>query len=975
MKRCQVSGFRFQVLHPWWLVLLSAFIVPRSSSAQVPEGVNYQGRLLQGTNLVHGDVSLRLLLYTNAAGGTHVYEDTGTVTVVDGLYSTVIGDGTAVGSFPDVLTNSPLFMEVIVDAQILTPREQLGSVPYSLLTRGVRPGGVTTAMLADNAVTGVKIADGSISNTHLTTDAVDGSSVSDESLTGVDVSDGTISNADVAANTFWGTGGNAGTAAGTHLLGTTDDEPLELYVNGARALRLEPGGSPPNLIGGDANNTVAGGVSGATIGGGSVNIIGAELATIGGGSNNTVTGYASVVGGGRANVVQSTNSTVAGGVSNRILGIRSGESSIGGGRANLILNEDPTATFSTLQAVIGGGIENVIVSNVSSVIGGGCLNILYPGTSGTIAGGWDNIISNRSSWATIGGGSENRVGTNAAWATIAGGWRNRIHDSSQFAFIGGGDSNIAHRAALYAFLGGGKGNHIQDRAEYATIPGGRNIEIASFADWSAVGGGQNNRVAGNSYGSAIAGGLSNEIGTNAHSSAIGGGSGNSVSNNSPYGTIAGGANNQAVEAGATVGGGGVLRLTPAAFFFAGNAAVGSASTVAGGLGNRAVGDLATIPGGRANEANGDYAFAAGRRAKAVHDGAFVWSDSTDADFVSTAANQFLIRAAGGVGIGDTSPDALLDVAGDVRLDGTLNVLGGIVRGNPTAAGGERVLQMVSDGSLTFMIDEDNNSGSLDIFEWFEDGSTNGTSKLMELQANGDLRIRGVYSDSVAFDIAESFYMSEPLQPGEVVSIDPGQNNAVRRSSGQDDTSVLGIVSTKPGYILGGAPFDLDGLDVWGPRVRDAFLREESALGEQVLARDPDAHPSKLREQALMLFFEQHFAKIALAGRVPVRIDARFGAIEAGDQLVPSPVPGTAMKATRAGQTVIGTALERFDGGAGTVLTLVHRGTFSPPAPEADEMAELIEANRELRSRVEALESMVERLASHRPDRLAALTER
>ena len=41
-------------------------------------------------------------------------------------------------------------------------------------------------------------------------------------------------------------------------------------------------------------------------------------------------------------------------------------------------------------------------------------------------------------------------------------------------------------------------------------------------------------------------------------------------------------------------------------------------------------------------------FAAGRRAKALHDGAFVWADATDADFASTADNQFNIRATGRV---------------------------------------------------------------------------------------------------------------------------------------------------------------------------------------------------------------------------------------------------------------------------------------------------------------------------------------
>ena len=83
---------------------------------------------------------------------------------------------------------------------------------------------------------------------------------------------------------------------------------------------------------------------------------------------------------------------------------------------------------------------------------------------------------------------------------------------------------------------------------------------------------------------------------------------------------------------------------------------------------------AAVPGGRDNVAAGYTALAAGRRAKATNDGCFVWADHTDADFASTASDQFLIRAAGGVGIGTTSP-----------VPGSLTVNGDIVITNATGA--------------------------------------------------------------------------------------------------------------------------------------------------------------------------------------------------------------------------------------------------------------------------------------------------
>ena len=83
-----------------------------------------------------------------------------------------------------------------------------------------------------------------------------------------------------------------------------------------------------------------------------------------------------------------------------------------------------------------------------------------------------------------------------------------------------------------------------------------------------------------------------------------------------------------------------------------NVASGNEATVGGGDSNVASGDDATVPGGYSNTAQGSSSFAAGYSAKALHDGAFVWSDAPtsyfDPDVSSTAPNQFLVRAKGGV---------------------------------------------------------------------------------------------------------------------------------------------------------------------------------------------------------------------------------------------------------------------------------------------------------------------------------------
>jgi len=107
-------------------------------------------------------------------------------------------------------------------------------------------------------------------------------------------------------------GGNAfGTTA---LLGTTDNQPLEVSVNGQRVMRFESHANGPNVIGGHPGNQASPQFYAQTIGGGGLDAQ-CFIATRGGEvpCTNATTQYGATVGGGYANLASGTQATVGGG--------------------------------------------------------------------------------------------------------------------------------------------------------------------------------------------------------------------------------------------------------------------------------------------------------------------------------------------------------------------------------------------------------------------------------------------------------------------------------------------------------------------------------------------------------------------------------------------------------------------------------------------------------------------------------------
>jgi hypothetical protein len=354
-------------------------------------------------------------------------------------------------------------------------------------------------------------------------------------------------------------------------------------------------GTSPNLIGGYCDNIVNSGVVGATIAGGG-----------NAAEPNRVTDNYGTVGGGRKNKAGNDNdviddtpyTTIGGGRNNRAV---ASAATVGGGESN---------SARAWAATVAGGSDCHAAADGATVGGGRINDIPYDsGVYATIGGGYYNVATG--DYASIGGGRDNQVAGN--YGTVAGGYTNEA--ASGYATVGGGYNNHATNNAVT--IAGGEANSAWGQC--AVIGGG--YANTATAQYSTVGGGTYNDATG---GMAV----------------VGGGHGNEAS--SGYATVAGGQNNTASDAFATVGGGNA------------GTAGGYASTVAGGWENQSQGDYAMVPGGAHNSASGAFSFAAGRRAKANHDGAFVWADSTEADFASTSSKEFIVRASGGIWFGTNS---------------------------------------------------------------------------------------------------------------------------------------------------------------------------------------------------------------------------------------------------------------------------------------------------------------------------------
>jgi hypothetical protein len=242
----------------------------------------------------------------------------------------------------------------------------------------------------------------------------------------------------------------------------------------------------------------------------------------------------------------------------------------------------------------------------------------------------------------------------------------------------------------------------------------------------------------------------------------------------------------------------------------------------------------------------------------------------------------------------TRPIAVFSKFGVQVLGGGGNGLGfpsGLTLNVPNAVGqynGLRFSTMGGDGSLAGLHAEVVAAGAFPatqgrVHVWVQNGAA--TRDMMVITPT-DVSIAGNVSVSGNIaakyqDVAEWVPTVEKISPATVVIIDPSRDNHVLPASTPYDQRVAGVISERPGVLLG------DGGD--------------------------------------------DHVKVAHSGRVKMKVDASYGSVAAGDLLVTSATPGYAMRSepVKVGEvqmhrpgTLIGKALEPLADGKGEILVLL-----------------------------------------------------
>ena len=621
----------------WILAIACLLAVAGAAFAAPPEDTTYQGRLLDAAgDPLAGSVEIEIGVWTLPTGGFRLYSETHSrVDLVDGIFEILIGTGESPFGFFNaaLFAGENRYLEVIVEGEVLAPRQPFSSVAYALRSdQSETAAHATTAGDADTVdgshassldqsahvsdtgnPHGVTAAQaGAVSSADLAAHAAETAAHHQKTTTFAELTD-QAADAQIPDDITVNQAANADTVDGQHASAFASAShshdtryytqaevdaivsSLQAQIDALTDLTQHLSRSGDDLYVAGANLHIvdgSGDTSGTVNGLGNLIVGYNELRGNGTddrtGSHNLIVGSAqsySSYGGlvaGSYNSVLAPLASVTGGYSNTA---NAGSSSVSGGRDN---------TAGGMYASVSGGRDNTANGTYASVSGGADNEAM--GERSSVSGGENNTASQYAS--SVSGGANNTA--SGYWASVAGGGGVDLSDGNEafanFGAILGGQGNLAgdpdkldHAIGEASSVSGGWANHASGNR--SSVSGGAN-NTASGSN-SSVSGGGNNTASGSN--SSVSGGGGNHASGNR--SSVSGGGDNTASNEEA--SVSGGTTNNANDVHSSVSGG------------TRNTASGGRSSVSGGANNTATGSNSSVSGGRNNTATGSTSSVSG----------------------------------------------------------------------------------------------------------------------------------------------------------------------------------------------------------------------------------------------------------------------------------------------------------------------------------------------------------------------------
>ncbi len=125
------------------LGILLTLVFLTGCTGSLGPNMSYQGRLTDesGTPL-NGTFAFTFRLYNDDTAGTSIYTETQNIAVVNGLFDTSVGPTTILASMQPEELAQPLWLEVTIGTETLTPRQRLLGSPYAFT---LMPGAVISS--------------------------------------------------------------------------------------------------------------------------------------------------------------------------------------------------------------------------------------------------------------------------------------------------------------------------------------------------------------------------------------------------------------------------------------------------------------------------------------------------------------------------------------------------------------------------------------------------------------------------------------------------------------------------------------------------------------------------------------------------------------------------------------------------------------------------------------------------------------